>query len=267
MDRRKFLKTASGLFIPALPALIKPAEAGCIIGGGLLCPPPGGALGLQTNCTAFWEFQTTGWADATGNGTTLTGTGSPTTTTGVVGNAASLVASTSYLQAANNANINAGGGSFSAAFWVNLAGNPGNGFIFSKSLATFGNYEWNFGVVFTTANVFRFTCANTSTSFFTADDSVAFTTGSFVHLGGTFNSATGAMVIYKNGSQVGTGTLTGTLNSSASAPLSFGNNGAAISGVNSVVDQAGFWKGRILSAGDFTALYNSGNGLSWAAML
>jgi len=228
----------------------------------------GGGLGLQTSCTGFWEFETTSWLDSTGNGTTLTGTGAPTTTTGIVGNAASLVASTSYLQAANNANINSGGGSFSIQLWLNTASIAvGDDFFFSKSLATFGNIEWGLGTHFTTTNVFSFRCSDTSTTFFMANDTVVGTTGSFVHLIGTFDSSTGAMILYKNGSQVGTTTLTGTLNSSASAPLNFGNNGSTISSQNSKVDQAGFWKGRVLSAGDVTALYNSGSGLSYAAML
>lgn len=223
-------------------------------------------LGLQTNCTGFWEMESTSWTDATGNGTTLTGTGSPTTTTGKVGNGASLVASTSYLQASHNTNIANGGGSFSVSLWLNTSGNPGEMFFFSKSLNTFGNFEWGLGTRFTSANIFTFHCRNTSSTIFRAEDTVAATTGSFVHLVGTFNSSGGGMVLYKNGSQVGTGTLTGTMNSSASAPLNFGHDGAAISPVNSVVDQAGFWKGRVLSSGDVTALYNSGNGLSWAAM-
>lgn len=228
--------------------------------------PAGGALGLQTSLTGFWSFENTSWLDDTGNGTTLTGTGSPTTTTGKVGNGASLVASTSYLQAAHNTNISAAGGSFSISLWLNLAGATGELIIFSKSLNTFGNLEWGFGTRFTTSNVFSFNCNNTSTSAFRAEDTVAATFGSFVHLVGTYDSSTGGMVLYKNGSQVGTGTLTGTLNSSASAPLNFGYSGSAIQGVNSVVDQAGFWKGRVLSAGDVTLLYNSGNGLTYAAM-
>ena len=223
-------------------------------------------LGLQTSCTGFWEMESTSWTDATGNGTTLTGTGSPTTTTGKVGNGASLVASTSYLQASHNTNIAAGGGSFSAQIWVSVSSVPGENNVFSKTLNTFGNHEWAFGARFTSANVWTFSCSNTSTSFFRADDTVGLSTGTLTHLVGTYDSGTKGLTLYKNGSSVGTATLTGTLNSSASAPLNFGYSGSAISNINSTVDQAGFWKNRVLSASDVTALYNSGNGLSWAAM-
>lgn len=73
--------------------------------------------------------------------------------------------------------------------------------------------------------------------------------------------------MYVDGSASGSGaTLTGTLNSSSAAPLNIGRVPAAIIPVACTIDQCGFWKGRILSAGDVTLLYNSGAGLSWAAM-
>jgi hypothetical protein len=238
-------------------------------GRSLLYTPPvaGGALGLQTNLTAFWSLENTSWTDDTGNGTTLTGTGSPTTTTGKVGNGASLVASTSYLQCTSNTNILNGGSSFSVQVWANATTPPGEWLFFNKSNDAFANREWGLGTRFTGSfSSFSFRCDNTSSTAFRAEDSVAATTGSFVHLVGTFNSSTGAMILYKNGSQVGTATLTGTMTSSASAPLSFNAHNTAIGTQNFVVDQAGFWKGRVLSAADVTALYNSGNGLSYAAM-
>jgi hypothetical protein len=84
----------------------------------------------------------------------------------------------------------------------------------------------------------------------------------------TFNSSGNGITLYVDGSSVGTGTLTGTLQSSAGASLNFGGTGGASPVATNplLVDQAGFWKGRVLSAGDVTALYNSGSGLSWAAM-
>lgn len=272
MDRRRFLKSAAGLFVPATPALILPkfvrAQGGMGPGPGTVHSTGGGGLGLQTSCTAFWEFETTGWVDATGNGTTLTPTAAPGTTTGKVGNAVGLNGSTQFLSAASNTNVSAGGGSFSAAVWVNLSSATSVNMIFSKSANSFGNFEWGFGTRFTSANVWTFRCTNTGTSHFQADDTVGIATGSFVHLVGTYDSGTKILTLYKNGSSVGTNTLTGTLNSSASATINVGEEGGASPIlVSSAMDQSGFWKGRILSAGDVTALYNSGSGLSWAAML
>lgn len=236
----------------------------------VIIPPAG--LGLQTNCTAFWEFENTSWLDATGNGTTLTGSGSPTSVAGKVGNAVSVTATGQYLTASSNANILNGGSSFSAQCWINSGGSAvTEGTIFNKDNNAFGQREWAFGVRFTTANVWSFLVSNTSTSLFRADAAASgagLVAGStWVHLLATFNSSTGAVVLYVNGSASGSGaTLTGTMNSSASAPLNVGRNPSATINAASLIDQCGFWKGRVLSAGDVTALYNSGNGLSWAAM-
>lgn len=41
MDRRRFLKTAAGLFIPAAPALILPSRASAQMSGGAIFPGPG----------------------------------------------------------------------------------------------------------------------------------------------------------------------------------------------------------------------------------
>jgi large repetitive protein len=238
---------------------------------GVYAPAPAGGLGLQTSCTAFWEFEDTSWADATGNGTTLTAVDTPTSVSGNVGNAASLGNSLHALTAASNTNILAAAGSFSVAVWVNLPSAIGTSLIFNKRLGTFGNDEWGFGTIFSTSNRWAFSCFNTSSSAFNAlgtSGSGDFSTG-WHHLVGTYDGGTKALSLYLDGAATGSGaTLTGTAGSSASATLNFGRIGAgAVTSQNPLlVDQAGFWKGRILSAGDVTALYNGGSGLSWAAM-
>ncbi len=258
----------------ALRDIFVTAEAGSYAwtGQDATLTASGGGLGLQTDLTAFWEFENTGWTDATGNGTTLTAVGSPTSVTGKVGNAASLGNSANALTAASNTNISAGGGSFSAAVWVNSASVPGQTTaIFNKDLNTFGNREWGFGSTFSGTNRWSCLVSNTSTTTFTAvaaSGSGDFSTG-WHHLVMTYDSGSKAVVLYLDGSATGTGaTLTGTLNSSASATLNFGRMGAGTPiGSNPIlVDQAGFWKGRVLSAADVTALYNGGSGLSYAAM-
>jgi hypothetical protein len=270
MDRRGFLKAASGLLVPAIPAIIRPASAQGPILPGPGLPVASGALGLQTNCTGFWEFENTSWTDATGNGTTLTGVGSPTSVAGKVGNAASLGNSANALTAASNTNISAGGGSFSAAAWFNLPANvSASTLMYNKDLNTFGNREWGFGNVFSGSNKWNFSCFNTGTTEFFATAAASFSTG-WHYVVGTYDSGTKALTIYVDGSVSGSGaTLTGTLNSSASATLNFGRAGAGTPTSQNplLVDQAGFWKGRVLSAGDVTALYNGGAGLTWAAML
>lgn len=228
-----------------------------------------GGLGLQTNLTGFWSFENTSWTDDTGNGTTLTATGSPTsssTAPTIVGNYLGLPGS-AYLSAANNTNINAGGGSFSIQAWVYVnAGSVTDGY-FNKGTSGFGNQEWGLGSRFTSANVFSFSVFDSSSNGTRAEDTVATTTSTWVHLVATFDSGTKGMVLYKNGSSVGTATASAALNSTTNA-INVGQGGFGGAGLASGyrIDQCGFWKGRILSASDVTALYNSGSGLSYAAM-
>ena len=90
-----------------------------------------------------------------------------------------------------------------------------------------------------------------------------------MHLVGTFDGASKVATIYVNGASDGTNTLTGTMQSTASAPLNVGVSpgGGTFLPNGSRLDQVGFWKGRVLSAGDVAALYNSGAGLSYAGMV
>lgn len=245
------------------------ARRGLISGRGALdAAAGGGGLGLQTDLTGFWSFENTSWTDDTGNGTTLTGTGSPTSVSGKVGNAVSLDGSTQYLQATSNTNIVTGGGSFSWQLWINSTGTAANIPYLSKDNNAFGQREWTAGTRFVSSNVWSWLAFNTGTTGVACDSNVTISSG-WHHVVGTFNSSGNGMKIYVDGSDAtsGTPTLSGTVQSTASAPLNFGFQPAStIINRASLIDQVGFWKGRVLSAGDVTALYNSGAGLSYAAM-
>jgi hypothetical protein len=241
-------------------------------GRGLLYNPPvaaGGALGLQTSLTGFWSLEDTSWLDDTASGTTLTATGSPTsdsTAPAKVGNYASFPGS-AYLAAASNTNVSAGGGSFSVQAWVYVTGAPGQDALVLKGTNGFGNQEWGLGSRFTSANVWSFAVYDSGSTATRAEDSVGISTSTWVHLVGTYDSGTKGLTIYKNASSAGTATATNPMQSTANN-FSIGRGGMGGTGVGSGtrIDQVGFWKGRILSGADVTALYNSGNGLSYAAM-
>lgn len=238
----------------------------------LIVPPPrrivaAAGLGLQTSLGAFWSLENTSWTDDTGNGTTLTGNGTPPGTgTGRVGNGVSLNGSTDYLSAVSNTNIAHGGASFSLQAWVNLtAGFQG---VMAKTNNAFGDRDWSFGSRFTgSANNWSWSVYNVASSEFICDSTVAQGTG-WHHLVGTYNSSSGALKLYVDSVDAtsGTPTVTSSANSSSAAPFNIGrflDNSVFATGV---IDQVGFWKSRVLSAGDVTALYNTGSGLSYAAM-
>jgi large repetitive protein len=238
----------------------------------LLYTPPvaaGGALGLQTSLTAFWSLENTSWTDDTGNGSTLTATGSPTsdsTAPAVVGNYAAFPGS-AYLSRSDNTNINAGGGSFSIQAWVYTPAALGEAAYVNKGLNGFANQEWGLGTRFTSANVWSFAVYDSTSTATRAEDTVGISTNTWTHLVGTYTSGTKGLVLYKNGSSVGTATASNALQTTAQN-FNVGNGGFGGGGVTSGnrIDQVGFWKNRVLSAGDVTALYNSGAGLSYAAM-
>lgn len=229
-------------------------------------PAVAAGLGLQTNLTGFWSFENTSWTDDTGNGSTLTGTGSPTSVAGLVGNAVSLNGSTQYLQCTSNSNLVTASGSFSFAFWINGATPPNTGWV-SKDNNAFGQREWIARTRFTTSNVYSWTAFDSSSTGYNCDSNVSISAGWHFFVG-TFNATGLAMKIYIDGTDVtqGTPTVTGAVNSSASAPFNIGFTPSTILSSAALVDQLGFWKGRVLSASDVTALYNSGSGLSYAAM-
>lgn len=242
---------------------------GLIAGRGALdAAVGGGGLGLQTSLTGFWSFENTSWTDDTGNGSTLTATGSPTSSSSapaMVGNYLSLPGS-AFLSCASNTNVSAGGSSFSVQAWAYVALVPGEFGIVNKAASGFLNQEWGIGSRFTSSNVWAFTCVDSSAGFTRADGATV-SISAWTHLVATYDGATKAMTLYVNGSSSGTNTLPATVNGSASIPFQIGNtNGGTGISAGSHIDQVGFWKGRILSAGDVTALYNSGSGLSYAAM-
>ncbi|HYD66181.1 LamG domain-containing protein [Azospirillum sp.] len=273
MDRRRFLKTAAGLFVPAIPAIIRPdkarAQGGMGPGPGTVHSTGGGGLGLQTSCTGFWSFETGSWTDDTASATTLTATGSPTSTNtapALVGNYLALPGS-AYLTAASNSNIVTAGGSFSVQMWIYSPGSPGS-VAFGKGTSGFGNAEWSLGSRFSGSNKWSFFHYDSSSNVTNADDSASITNNVWVHLVATYDSATKGLTLYKNGASVGTATATNAVQSTTNE-ISIGRGAFGGAGVATGYrfDQCGFWKGRILSAGDVTSLYNSGAGLSWAGML
>jgi hypothetical protein len=78
---------------------------------------------LQAGCKAFWTFETTGWADATGNGHTGTGVNTPTVAAGQIGNGVNLVAASSQ-RLTVPAHADFGGGaeySFTVSAWAKPA--------------------------------------------------------------------------------------------------------------------------------------------------
>lgn len=230
----------------------------------------GGALGLQTNLSAFWELENTSWTDALGVNA-LTGTNSPTSVTGKVGNAVKFTSGSSQLVShTDHVNLSPNGGSFSLQCWVNLVSGTGlnnSGIIMCKGIASFNSTEFGVGTEFDGSSqkwswIFDDTGGNTNKLF----SSVTATSG-WHQLVMTWDGST--QKIYVDGSAAGSQAV-GFANITERAGAF--NIGVSLAGVSAsasqdvLIDQVGLWKARVLSAANVTALYNSGSGLSYAAM-
>lgn len=226
----------------------------------------GGALGLQTSLGSFFSLDNT-LADATGAVTNLTNNGTVTFVSppggglAAVTNCANFVsASSQYLSHADATGINTVGVDFSIQFWYYATGN--SNFFTSKATGGFGSREFEISYGFGTGS------ANPITIGINNLDSLAtgnITNTAWHHLVFTFNNTSKATVIYIDGSSAATKTMTG-VTTAGTSQLNIGANATPGSYWGGNFALYGIWRSRVLSAGDVTLLYNSGAGLSYAAM-
>lgn len=231
-----------------------------------------GGLGLQTNLSAFWQFENTSWTDelATNN---LTGTNAPTSVAGKVGNAVQFTQSASqFLSHASATALVLGGGTFSFQIWINLVSGlalGGNGSIMSKNDGGGGNLEYRVGTEFNgTANGFFWQFYDSGNVSYHCTSLTAISAG-FHQIIGTWDGTTQSICI-DNGTP-DTIVPGGTPNAAGASTFMLGKDGGTATFVSAaqdvLVDQVGLWKGRVLSSGDRSLLYNGGAGLSYAAMV
>lgn len=268
MDRRRFLKAASGLFVPAIPAIISPARAQGPILPGPGLPVAAAGLGLQTNLGSFFSLDNT-LADATGavtnltNNNTVTFVSPPGGGLAAVTNCAAFVAASSqYLSHADATGINVAGGiDFSIQFWYYATGN--SNFFTSKATGGFGSREFEISYGFGTGS------ANPITVGINNLDSLAtgnITNTAWHHFVFTFNNTSKATIIYIDGSSAATKTMTG-VTTAGTSQLNIGANASPGNYWAGNFALYGIWRNRVLSSGDVTSLYNSGAGRSYAAMV
>ncbi len=266
MDRRRFLKTAAGLFVPAAPAIIRPASAQMWpFPGPGRAASGGGSLGLQTNLGSFFSLDNTlsdstgAVSDLTNNNTVTFVSSTPTPPSAVTNSAKFVVASSQYLSHADATGINVAGIDFSIQAWAYSTGNTM--FVSSKSTGAFGSREYSLAYNFGTgsSNPFAFQCNSGGNA----------TTGNignnaWRHLVFTYNATTKAGILYVDGSSAATNTFAN--NPAGTSTLHIGADPSPGTYWGGNICLYGTWRNRILSASDVTALYNSGNGLSYAAM-
>lgn len=223
-------------------------------------------LGLQTALGSFWSLNNT-LADSTGNVTDLTNNNAATfvSTPGSGFNAVAQVAnfvnsSSQYLSHANATGLNIVGVDFSLQAWVYPTGNSQT--VLSKYSGGFGNVEflltYNFGTG--PSNPFAATVGN-----YSAITTSNRTASAWHHCVLTFNFTTKATILYVDDGVAASSTGSGT-GPGGTSQFNIGANGSPGSYFSGNIALVGIWRNRVLSAGDVTALYNGGAGLSYAGM-
>ena len=234
-------------------------------------------MAITTTAVSSWKCnQTSGnLVDSIGSNT-LTNVNSVPFVTGKINNGADLeLSSSQYFSIADGSQSGLDfAGNFSISFWIKLEQLPstaGSQFdiVAKDNVSVSRSYSVNAQtsdklqlVIFNTPNQRE---GVTTGAFFVSGD-----VGNWVFVTCTYNSTTGATVIYKNASSQAVtnfGSTTTALNSTA--PFSIGARFASSVAQNftdGVIDEVVVWSG-VLSGAEVTELYNGGAGLSYPIVL
>jgi hypothetical protein len=224
---------------------------------------------LLTNLVGFWELQEASGTryDAHTNALHLTasGTGGVGQATGKVGFGADFErADNDYLYVADNAAFPHSAEDISAFMWVKFESLVSWETFIQHSLDTGNNRSWTFYLDGTTLH---FDLSTNGTAW-THDATVTWSpsTGTWYHLGFTYDVSAGEVRFYVDGSQIGsTDTTAATSYFASTARLQLGtfyDGGSTNGSFDGVMDQAGLWK-KLLTSDEITDLYNSGSGMGY----
>ena len=204
-------------------------------------------MSLSDNLRAFWKLADT--SDSGPNGFTLTNNNTVTFVAGKIGDAARFAAASSqYLSRADHASLSFGNVDFSISVWVKLASTGITRPIVNKASA-----EWRLGITSANKIIFQFPGGGALTH------SLALSASTWYHVVAWYDAAADLMWIAINdGTPESASDSVGPVDSTND--LRVGRLGTAY--WDGDLDALGIW-GRVLTAGERTQLYNSGNGLEY----
>lgn len=262
--------------LPSAGFTYTPTAAGSILitlgnNGGLTNPAPlpftaVSMVHLLNNLTSYWKHdESSGTANRVdGIGTNhLAPVNGPLGVAGKINNATRFVAaSLQYLGIGNNASLQVTG-SFFFSLWVRLTRQPVGGELFyfiAKDTPLTGR-DYSIGYHPTAGFLFSVTDPATI-----AVASAPVANGLLTHVVAWYDASDGKLRIRINDATTYVSSMTATLIQSASA-FTIGIRGdvSAVTAADGDVDESGFWKGRVPTAQEITALYNGGAGLPLSA--
>lgn len=225
-------------------------------------------MALTDSLISCWELEAASGTrnDATANANHLTDNNTVTQNTGKVANCAQFVdANLEFLSRASNSTLATGDIDFTVAIWAYIDAFAGLSFPVLIQKGAAPDYEYQ--IFQDTGNngeigFYVEGAASSGTVYFTHSAPSLATWYYVIVWHDSVNNLIGMSI--DNGTAV-TQAYSGGAKSTANA-FQIGADTLGASGFSGRLDQACFWK-RVLTSGDRTALYNSGNGLSYAAMV
>lgn len=232
-------------------------------------------MALTTALISYWELGEASGTRNDSHGTNhLTDNNTVLSATGKVGNCADFEeANSEYLNRADNASLSTGDVDFTIACWVNLESkNPADNTLVGKISGSDGEY-WL--IHKNAADRFQFYVAATGgfggQNGVSADNLGAPSLGQWYFIVAWHDAGGNTINIQvNNGTPDSVAHTTGVFDGTCDFYIGAGYPGPGCFH-DGLIDQVGFWKsaagaGGVLSSTDRTALYNSNNGLSYAAL-
>jgi len=217
---------------------------------------------LLTGLVSYWKMD-----EASGNAIDAHGTNDLTdnntvgTLTGKIGDCRDFSGTNEYFSHADNADLSVDGTSFSFAFWVNLDSVTGLRALISKRDEA-GTGEF---VIYANAggggNAPQFFNYTSGFNGVIASTFGALSTGTWYLLACVADDAAKELRISVNAGTQNVASYTGSVGATTHT-FRIGVEQSEVADVDGKIDETGFWK-RALSTSDITAIYNSGNGLSY----
>lgn len=224
---------------------------------------------LTDNLISFWELEEASGTRAdsvVATGNDLSDNGTVTQAAGKVGNSGQFTATTSeFLNHVDNASLSLGAGvSFTVAAWVYLDSLPSFAMVASQldhsTEESWQLYYYQAGDQF----VFSISSDGTASGFTSVLAGSSITTGTWYYLVGWYDYPNNLNLQVNNGTPASVSLSNAAFNSSADFRIGARHSTPELFW-DGRIDQVGFWK-RALTSDERTNLYNSGNGLSYAAM-
>lgn len=232
--------------------------------------PFGGHATLGTDLVSYWKLDETSGTTAADSKEANNGTitGATVNQTGKIGKAVLFDHSSEKIVIANESNFDfERSDAFSISMWFYLNSVNVNRFPITKQQASLAYAGW--GLWIQTNNKIRFDLVNDGraiSNYLAVESTNAFSSGSWIHFVCTYsgNSNTSGVKFYINGTHDSTATsVRNTLTSSILTAISveIGNRNGAFN-FDGLIDEVGIWA-KELSSSEASALYNSGNGLTY----